>query len=585
MRYACGISAVLLGVLLFLMAFPCAGQPTTQLRTQTKKLGLKPVQRLARAVQASQENDPLFGVVMHTIQRGLSLPAGQRNTPLDKAFDEALKRHPGINRQVLQQLVQDYQQLPPQIRAKLSPAGVNLDRIDQPINLQTLRLSPGVASTQRFEMPRVRAVDITKSPPPDVLRRLYPNQFWVLSTPYVRSIQPARGGQGYDPGQTITLQGKNFESDKTRNSVVVFKEMAGGSFGELTRLTPTVCSPTAIELSLPSNLAPGRYLLRVDCTRSNGKVEQGNLVMLPVRQPPPPAPVIQSISPSAQYAGKKVLINGANFLAQTGYAWVWFKPMDGQSLLVSETSCPAAPGEPTVRTNARILNATQMELTLPATLLPGHYMVVTQTGGGSTSNWVECEIRPFRYKVNFLDIHCKDESDPEWAGGDEIVTAWVIMADEMAWSKSTGEYTGFDDGDTKNYNPADRSVFLPGAGGGEVKQALAISTTVFEWDAGDAKAASDVIGFIGDLAANILKAFKMEGIAAVIKMITPLIQKLVAWLGGNPDNLGTRTLAWSALDLLELTNSPQRRYIGELNFDNSDDDGSYRLRYEILRIE
>lgn len=67
-------------------------------------------------------------------------------------------------------------------------------------------------------------------------------------------------------------------------------------------------------------------------------------------------------------------------------------------------------------------------------------------------------------------------------------------------------------------------------------------------------------------------------------MITPLVQKLVAWLGGNPDNLGTQTLAWSAMYLLNLTSNAQRRYAGELHFDNSDD-GSYWLRYEILRVE
>lgn len=129
-------------------------------------MGLKPAQRLVRAVEISQENDHLFGVVMHTIQRGLTLPAGQRNTPLDKAFDEALKRHLQVSRQVLQQLVQDYQQLPPQVRAKLSPPGVNLERIDQPLNLQTLKLLPRDAAAQRFEILRVSTVDITKTATP-----------------------------------------------------------------------------------------------------------------------------------------------------------------------------------------------------------------------------------------------------------------------------------------------------------------------------------------------------------------------------------------------------------------------------------
>ena len=61
-----------------------------------------------------------------------------------------------------------------------------------------------------------------------------------------------------------------------------------------------------------------------------------------------------------------------------------------------------------------------------------------------------------------------------------------MAADEYGWLKSSTEYTGFDDGDDDWFNTTDKSVFPVKGGSSEVRRLLAISTTLYEWDAGDA---------------------------------------------------------------------------------------------------
>jgi len=165
------------------------------------------------------------------------------------------------------------------------------------------------------------------------------------------------------------------------------------------------------------------------------------------------------------------------------------------------------------------------------------------------------------------------------------VTTWVVARDTEVWAKNTGEYGELDDGEEQSYKTGDRTAFMPSGGPGEVKSLLAVSVSLYEWDAGDARAASAVVGFIGDLAKEILNAMGKVEWAKLVAALTPLVQKVISWLGGNPDALGTRNLTWSALDLLQATDNPQKRFSGKLEFHNSSDTGSYDVTYEVIRVE
>ncbi|MDW8320543.1 MAG: IPT/TIG domain-containing protein [Armatimonadota bacterium] len=396
--------------------------------------------------------------------------------------------------------------------------------------------------------------------------------------PHIVRIEPP-ATTGYEAGQKLTLIGWGFSPNKTDNTIRLFKTLVGGSQGELTTMHPSVCSTEVIEFNLPSRMEPGQYAVQVSVKKDSGVVDT-NRVEFSIKSPPPPAPVIDSIAPS-QYPGRKAIITGRNFQKTSNpMLGVWFLPMDEQPLV----NYVMFEGEKAAFTLGNVLSDTQMEITIPNTLLPGNYQVVTAVGG-QVSNRLVYPVRAYRYQVNFLKLRCVDESDPERWGSDEVVTTWVIARDTEAWAKNTGEYGDMDDGDERNYAPGDRVVFLPGAGPGEVKMVLAIGTSLYEWDAGDVKAANQVIGFVADLATRLLNYFGMKSIGEIVQALKGVVQKLISWLGGDPDHLGTRYIAWTALDLLQATNNPQRRFTGTLQFRNNDDTGSYDVIYEVIRVE
>lgn len=581
--------AVLLSVAFFVFRDSCWAQvapplqkPSSPAAQATKKRGLAPAVRLERALQKSQEPDVLLPVLMHTMERGLQGSRRNGSSQLDRIFDEVIRRHPEVDRRLLQNLVADYRALPASVRTRgLPPALANLDPA-RPIDASTIQtVGRLVLETRRtmpfrLQMPPSKMVSAGEYITVNIGVANLPSGI-DMTKPHIVRISPATT-TGYEAGQKLTLIGWGFSTNKADNTIRIFKTLAGGSQGEWTTLQPSVCSASAMEFNLPSPMEPGQYAVQVSVKTSRG-TEDTNKVNFAIRTPPPPAPVLDSISPS-QYPGRKAIITGRNFLKTLSpIPGVYFLPMDEQPL----ASYVTFEGEKAGFTLGKVLSDTQMEITIPNSLLPGNYQVVVAIGEG-VSNRLVYPVRAFRYQVNFLKVRCVDESNPEWAGSDEIVTTWVVARDTEVWAKNTGEYGGFDDGDEQSYKVGDRTVFLPGGGPGEVKSVLAISTSLYEWDAGDAEAASKVIGFIGDLAKEVLNAMGKVDLAKIVGALTPLVQKVISWLGGDPDPLGTRNLAWSALELLQATDNAQRRLTGTLQFHNSGDTGSYDVTYEVIRV-
>jgi len=578
------VAAVLLSVALGFMNAGCWAQVAPSLQkppvTQaTKKKGLVPARRLEMALQKSQEPDTLLPVLMHTIERGLRGSRRSGSSELDRIFDRVIQRHPEVDRRLLQNLVTDYRALPASVRARgLPPAIANLDpaRPIGPSTIQTLgRLVLETRRTVpfRLQMPPGKEVSTSEYIAANIGEAKLPSGI-VMTRPHIVRISPATTA-GYEAGQKLTLIGWGFSANKADNTIRIFKTLAGGTQGELTTLNPSVCTTSAMEFNLPAPLDPGQYAVQVSVKTSSG-IQDTNRVDFRIKTPPPPAPEISAITPS-QYPGRTALITGRHF---GGVPGVYFLPMDEQPM----ASYVTFEGQKAGFTLGKVLSDTQMEITIPNSLLPGNYQVVVAIGSG-ISNRVVYSVRAYRYQVNFLKIHCIDESNPEWAGSDEIVTTWVVARDTEVWAKNTGEYGGFDDGDEQSYRTGDRTVFMPGGGPGEVKSVLAVSVSLYEWDAGDAKAASEVVGFIGDLAKEVLNAMGEVEWAKLVAALTPVIQKLITWLGGDPDFLGTRNIGWSALELLQATDNPQKRFSGKLEFRNSSDIGSYDVTYEVIRVE
>ncbi len=559
-------------------------RPDTVTGQATKKRGLAPVKRLELAIARESEPDALTPMVMHTIERGLQGAQRRGSSPFDEIFDRVLRQHPEVNKALLQQLVADYKAVPIAVRTRKLPANLANLNAGRALELQTIQSVRSLVLAQQQSGPaRAQRVTPRKISLSDALRTSNLAREGVKPPDvYILRIVPASSG-GYEASQKLTLLGWGFSANKSQNTIRILKTMVGGSQGELVALNPSVASTEAMEFNLPGQMEPGQYALELVVTAAGGE-KTSNRVAFTIKIPPPPAPVLSSVSPS-QHPGKTVLLTGQHLLqgrpAQSPPVYmVYFKPMDEQPLV----SYITVGGENMDAVLASPLSDTNMEVTVPSRLLPGNYQVFIGTGS-AVSNRLSYAVRAYRYQVNFVKLKCVDESDPEWTGSDEVVTTWVVSRDTEAWAKNTGEYTELDDGNEQNYKVSDRTVFTPTGSPGEVRNLLAIATTLYEWDAGDVEAANKAIGFVAELAAGILNYFEKKEIAAVIKALVPLIQKLISWLGGDPDNLGTRYLTWSAHELQQMTDNSQKRFSGTLQFRNDDDTGSYDVTYEVLRVE
>lgn len=571
------------------------------------------VQRLAAQVE---EPNPLIPLIMHTIERGLQGNARQDVSDVDRIFDQAMSQR-NVSRETLQQIVNNYRALPEPMRATIA-APIALDASKS----LTLRDVSKIVSGWK------KVIRVPK----------------LLIPPKITGLAPV-SEYGYKPGQTIKLLGNNFSSDPAANKVILSWKTnpvdESPQMGDYATLTPIKASSKELEVKLPNEFGSKVFkgfwtvsdYIRVETTWFDSVTKKSQTLVsakLPFKtyqEPPAPPkylelarPEIVSITPGAQLPGRRLLIEGKNIGAAK------ILKGEGQGTFVdsdykfSVELIPPENSKKGVKFTAKILVKSssnsngQLEVLLPKTLIPNNYwlnivaerqptiVIGSPTGvyknfegevleGG---NYV-CrsiaqlyEVRAFHYKVTFKTIHCIDESNPEWAGDDEIATFWGINADGQGWSKNTAteEYTDFEDGVTQSYRLGDASVFNIDGSFGEVKTALAISTFLYEWDQSDIEAAQGALGLVQDIAKEVSKV--PDPTVAIIGQITSMVAQaasLIVSLSGGNNFLGQKDLRWSTLDLQTQTDNPQRSFSGQLEFLKSDDDGSYSVTYQVERLE
>lgn len=552
-------------------------RPTAQ---KNKRMNLTPAARLRTALEKSSGQNAVIPVVMHTMERGLKGPARQGKSQIDAIFDQVLKRHPGVSKALLQKFVTDWNAIPATIRERISP--LTLRKLDpaQPLQQQMLKVTFRESVNMKLSRPSM-TLDRSWAKAQQNTVDKFNQVTWVSPEPVVSKIDPSSSPSGYSPGQTVAIHGFNFSKEKTNNTIVIYKKL-GNSKAEWKRLTPTLATGLTMEAKLPNDIAPGQHFIKIEVKKATGKVEvTKKFTDLLIKTPPPPAPKITSISPANSKPGQEIVIAGNNFNYAEAYVYAYFVPLEGQPL-EPYNSVGEINGEKAGWSFGYPIGSGQVKFKIPDTLFAGKYRVAIHNAGNGASNWVDYTVSPHRYKVNFTQIMCKDESDPEAWGGDEIVAAWMVVGDTSAWNKLSTEYEDFDDNTVKAFNGTDQSVFMVDGSQGDVKQVLAISTLLFEWDSGDVASANQAVGFVGDLASKILAYIYGPQAGAAVEEIVPFIQQLVSWLGGNPDLLGRRDLYFSARDLLIITAQSGKKS-GTLHFDNSDGTGSYALTYDIYR--
>lgn len=87
---------------------------------------------------------------------------------------------------------------------------------------------------------------------------------------------------------------------------------------------------------------------------------------------------------------------------------------------------------------------------------------------------------------------------------------------------------------------------------------------------------------VGDVANAIASAVGYGWLGQILDAIFDVIGTVVAWFGGDPDNLGRQELGWTALELQRRTGTA-RMFSGTLHFQGRD--YHYQLFYEVHGVE
>ena len=522
-------------------------------------------QRFQRAISKLPGEDPLFPVVMHSIERYLQ--GVQDASDMDAAVQSAFKRRRNITTEMLQEWVTNWHALSDNLKSQFVPRELRTltpaDKLDMNIFHTTVKRcaerSRPLWTRASYELPNREYVST-------LIKALPLERFHVLPAgATITDITPHEpdGSPYVYLGQPFTIHGTTFSSVNENNTILVCTESVGAQSG--ISFHPKQSAPDKLDAIAPSEteLAPGKYLVQVKVAGKAGS----NFFKVMFGKAPSPAAVLTTVNPAAQFVGKTILVSGSGINPNPLALWIALDPahqsVEGYSYDVTRLST----GQVTVKVPERMISA------------PGDYLLAIAGANQPISNFVNVTVKPYRYEVEFMKMKCIDESDPEWCGDDELVTRWVIACDEEAWSKGTPEYSGFSDNTEETYTTSDRHVFLPDDGAGEVRDGLIIGTLLLEWDAGDAKAYSEAI----DAFADIAKAIPVAGTWVSYALMA--ISKLISWFGGDPDTLGEKTLAWKTVDLWANTNNSLNSFTGTLDFLNDDDTGSYRLTYKVSRVE
>ncbi len=511
--------------------------------------------------------DPFVPAFVHAVKRYL---AGAQNvTEFDKIIQAGLRSRKNLDRAKLQTLVTRWDALPQQFKANYFPSSmINLD-VRRPIDLKELGgLMLQAGASFKFP-PRGMPID----------RQRWGNT--IRPTPEITSVRTS----GLDfalvlqPGREFALVGRNFSPTAAQNRIQILRERAGAVgpmyFDILNELTPGSASATELRAIAPAALAPGNYCVRVVVDGINSNVWRAYVVA-----PPVPAPTLDTISPGSQYPGKRVVLTGSRFAADSIVA-LEFLERDG----VSYTRI----GRPAVR----LLGATQLEFQIPQETWPGDYRLAVRNTGSSLSLWRTFKVLAPHYRVAFEQIRCMDESDPEWAGDDEVYSMFTGTTEGVSLGKRTREISGFSDGVLKSYGASDGAAFRPDGSAEPVKAFLIISASLFEGDDSEAAAVVDLTEVLSSIGGSLAGAIAIlygataligGAIATIAGLVILGIGALIALLTAGDDALGQQVASYAATNLQTLTaasgDTSNRMY-----FTNDDDTGSYQITYRVVRSE
>lgn len=517
--------------------------------------------------QQQRSPEPVFASMMHIINRLAS--GAEAESEIEKECARIFRHATTEAKNALSGLARDYMALPKAFRAKSAPPVL-------------VRLDPA-------------------TPLSDELYRLAVEESFLLGS---RPITPAIVEATLNQEGELLLLGSGFTAGQGALTIWVEEagqagERAGNPARSSTGIRPISVTAGTIRFALPAQLREKKdVIVRLVWENKLSHQVQDAIHRIytdliphitpdpnpPVPAPPPPLPPkILRIVPDGSRAGEVILIDGENFkpYIDLNGCRVHVEDLDRETGFAAHVLVNGKGDADGWR--ADFVSPTQIKLRLGDNIPPGRYGIrVSDDTTKLFSDIAPYKIEPWRYRVNFLNFSCTDESN-EASGSDEIVTAWAISADEKYFLKSTYEYEGVDQGGNYDYRNEDRSVLTPSGDSYPVKFVLSIVTRLYEWDSeGQTRLNSE------DASYKIAQALSSSGnstaqAASVVVVLVGLLADALSSIDSGADPLGEQTLVWTSAELLKATRNPQRRFEGELFFNNPDSEGSHIVRYEVLR--
>ena len=237
-----------------------------------RKRPMSSTERLTLALQKLDKENPFIPALVHAVERHLQGVTDK--SEIDKALEESLRRHPAVSREMLQQFVNDYKQVPEQIRMRITPVQLRNLSVRQKLEMSTF-----AASVKKLSV---------RERPIFVVRPWLPGQLRPLINPTISRLEPD-SHRSYHAGDTVDIIGQRFASERTKNRVHILIDFHGEK-APLQTLTPTVATSSALRVTLPK-LNPGQYYLRVESLTKFGEEEketwkQSNTVDFFIETPP-----------------------------------------------------------------------------------------------------------------------------------------------------------------------------------------------------------------------------------------------------------------------------------------------------------
>lgn len=559
--------------------------------------GPQPPGRIIPTAPTTETRDALLPIFCRLAERYLA-EAPDRNE-LDRIFAESVERNPGLTRQYLRGVVQKYRALPDDVAAERFVDPSSGKSMATPISRWACLQALMEASPQAAD-----AIDQTSKQVSG----------GTLAAPAViEQLEPSSLPASYKAGQDVVIEGFGLPEGAERTTV----ELWGGDLKAeepVRRIEPTESSHRRVVFQLPKGLEPGNW--RVDVCRDG---RSSNQMVLAIGQGKGP------VSTAALTGVRTRTENGQHWLEVKGTGLEAEAGAMLRATFISPEKSITLNFEPELSPWGTFQAQIEDEYIRDVTVIDVDLVL-----GDTTHHHMGRVYPPDTpvYRVQFLEVECKDESDPENGSGwwpyadDEVVTTWLYAVDGAFYSKNTGMYSGFNDGDVQYYAYNDMFV-IPMGGWFEdwqpVAEGILLSTSLYEWGTSDVHAAQGALDVVCTIVTYLCP---YPVVNVVISAVFDYLKDHIGeWFGswGSPDFLGQCDEGWTAEDLAALFEEGARsagkaggathgalpglnewaagidpddlppfeqlkdyvNHYRQIDFDNSDDTGSYAIRYRI----